>query len=67
MLMSLITNVTYSGLNAQNTQRSKDIQRAESAVSSYYNLLGGDTKRTSHWHIDDNGNEYQWVGVKIQV
>jgi len=53
--MSLASNVIYSGLTAQNSQRLKDIQRAESAVSSYYNSLGGATERTSHWHIADNG------------
>jgi len=55
MRMSLASNVIYSGLTAQNSQRLKDIQRAESAVSSYYNSLGGATERTSHWHIADNG------------
>ncbi|MBQ3543837.1 MAG: hypothetical protein IJA34_02435 [Lachnospiraceae bacterium] len=54
--MALVSNVTYSGLNNQNSQRLKDIQRAESVVSSYYNSLGGETERTSHWNIDDNGN-----------
>ena len=59
MRMSLTTNVIYSGLTAQNSQRLKDIQRAESAVSSYYNSLGGVTERTSHWQVDDNGVSYE--------
>ena len=62
--MALTSNVTYSGLTAQNSQRMKDIQRAESTVSSYYNSLGGDTKRTSHWHIDDNGNVSHYAHVR---
>ena len=62
--MALTSNVTYSGLTAQNSQRMKDIQRAESAVSLYYNSLGGDTKRTSHWHIDDNGNVSHYAHVR---
>ena len=53
--MAITTNVTYSGLNNQNAQRLKDIHRAESAANAYYNSLGGDTERTSHWHIDDSG------------
>ena len=59
MWMSLTTNVIYSGLIAQNSQRLKDIQRAESAVSSYYNSLGGVTERNSHWHVADNGVSYE--------
>lgn len=54
--MAVTSNVTYSGLNSQNVQRMQDIQRAESTVAAYYNSLGGDTKRTSHWHVDNNGN-----------
>ena len=62
--MSLISNLTYSGLNAQNAHRLKDVQRAEGAVSSYYNSLGGVTKRNSHWHIDDNGNVSHFAHVR---
>lgn len=62
--MALISNVTYSGLNNQNSQKLKDIQRAEDAVSSYYNSLGGDTERTSHWHIDDSGNVSHYAHVR---
>ena len=54
--MAVRTNLTYSGFNNQNAQRLKDIQKAESAVSEYYNSLGGDTERTSNWNIDENGN-----------
>ena len=62
--MAIISNVTYSGLNNQNSQRLKDIQRAESAVCSYYNSLGGNTERTSHWNIDDNGNVSHYAHVR---
>ena len=62
--MSLTTNVIYSGLTAQNSQRLKDIQRAESAVSSYYNSLGGVTERTSHWHVADNGEVSHFAHVR---
>ncbi len=62
--MSLTTNVTYGGLAAQNTQRLKDIQRAERAASSYYNSLGGVTERTSHWHIADNGEVSHFAYVR---
>ena len=62
--MALTSNVTYSGLTTQNSQRMKDIQRAESAAGSYYNSLGGDTKRTSHWHIDDKGNVSHYAHVR---
>ncbi|MBE5934892.1 MAG: hypothetical protein E7262_03780 [Lachnospiraceae bacterium] len=54
--MAATSNVTYSGLNNQNVQRVSDIQMAESTVAAYYNSLGGDTKRKSHWHVDNNGN-----------
>ena len=64
MWMALISNVTYSGLNNQNSQRLKDIQRAENTLSSYYNLLGGNTERTSHWNIDDNGNVSPYAHVR---
>ena len=62
--MLLTSNVSYSGLNAQNEQRLKDIRRAEAAVSSYYNALGGTTERTSHWHVDDNGNVSHYAHVR---
>ena len=62
--MSLTSNVSYSGLNAQNAHRLKDIQRAEGAVSSYYNSQGGTTKRTSHWHIDGDGNVSHFAYVR---
>ena len=62
--MAIISNVTYSGLNNQNSQRLKDIQRAENVVSSYYNSLGGNTERTSHWNIDDNGNVSHYAHVR---
>jgi len=62
--MSLASNVTYSGLSAQNAHRLKDVQRAESAVSSYYNSLGGETERTSHWDIDENGNVSHFAHVR---
>jgi len=65
--MSLISNLTYSGLNAQNAHRLKDIQRAEGTVSSYYNSIGGETKRTSHWHIDDNGNVSHFAHVRREA
>ena len=53
--MSFISKVSYTGLKSQNAGRLKDIQRAERAVSAYYNSLGGATERTSHWEISDNG------------
>ncbi len=62
--MSLTSNVSYSGLNAQNAHRLKDIQRAEGTVSSYYNSQGGTTKRTSHWNIDDEGNVSHFAYVR---
>ncbi len=62
--MSLISNVSYSGLNVQNVHRLKDIQKAEGAVGSYYNALGGTTERTSHWHVDDNGNVSHYAHVR---
>ena len=64
--MVVISNVTYSGLNNQNIQRLKDIQKAESAVSSYYNSLGRETERTSHWHVDGNGNVSHYAHVRRQ-
>ena len=64
MRMALISNVSYSGLNAQNAGRLKDIQSAEKAVGSYYNSLGGETRRTSHWHVDDNGNVSHFAYVR---
>ena len=62
--MAVTSNVTYSGLNNQNIQRLKDIQRAERAVSSYYNVLGGVTERISHWHVDGNGNVSHYAHVR---
>ena len=62
--MAVRTNVTYSGFNNHNAQRLQDIQKAESAVSVYYNSLGGETKRTSHWNIDDNGNVSHYANVR---
>ncbi|MBR3772617.1 MAG: hypothetical protein IKL07_10150, partial [Clostridium sp.] len=62
--MALTSNVSYSGLNTHNVQRKKDIQKAERAVSSYYNSFGEDTERTSHWHIDDNGNVSHYAYVR---
>lgn len=62
--MAVTSNVTYSGLNNQNIQRLKDIQRAESAVSSYHNSLGGVMERTSHWHVDGNGNVSHYAHVR---
>lgn len=62
--MLLTSNVSHSGLNAQNAHRLKDIQRAEGAVSSYYNSQGGTTKRTSHWNIDDEGNVSHFAYVR---
>ena len=62
--MNLISKVSYSGLNVQNAQRLKDIRRAEEEVSSYYNALGGTTERTSHWHVDDNGNVSHYTHVR---
>ena len=64
--VAVISNVTYSGLNNQNIQRLKDIQKAESAVSSYYNSLGGETERTSHWNVDGNGNVSHYAHVRRQ-
>ena len=60
--MSVVSNVSYSGLNHQ--QRLKDIQRAERIVTSYYDSLGGETKRTSHWNIDDKGNVSHYAHVR---
>lgn len=54
--MAVTSNVTYSGLREQNVHRLKDNRRAESTVGSYYNALGGETKRVSHWGVDENGN-----------
>ncbi len=62
--MALTSNVSYSGLNVQNAGRLKDIQRAEGAVSAYYNSLGGATERTSHWHIADNGEVSHFAYVR---
>ena len=62
--MSMISNVSYSGLNAQNAHRLKDIQRAERAVNLYYNSQGGVTERTSHWHMDDHGNISHFAHVR---
>ena len=62
--MSVISNVSYSGLNVQNVERLKDIQRAENAVNAYYDFTGGVTKRTSSWHIDDEGNVSHYAHVR---
>ena len=62
--MAVTSNVSYSGLNNQNAQRLKDIQQAESAVNSYYKALGGETKRTSHWHVDNDGNVSHFAYVR---
>ena len=64
--MSVTSNVSYSGLNNQNSQRMKDIQRAESAVSSYYKSRGGEIERTSHWHVDDEGNVSHFAIVQSE-
>ena len=37
------------------TQTLKDIERAEKMCSAYYNSLGCNVERTSHWYIDENG------------
>ena len=62
--MNLTSKVSYSGLNVQNVNRLKDIQKAERAVGSHYNSLGGVTERTSHWHIDNNGNVSHYAHVR---
>jgi len=62
--MSVISNVSYSGLNVQNVERLKDIQRAENAVNVYYDFKGDVTKRTSSWHIDDEGNVSHYAYVR---
>ena len=62
--MSITSNVTYSGLNAQNAQRLNDIQRAESAANAYYSSRGGVTERTSHWQVDAEGNVSHFAQVR---
>lgn len=62
--MSITSNVTYSGLNSQNAQRLNDIQRAESAANAYYSSRGGVTERTSHWHVDAEGNVSHFAHVR---
>ena len=62
--MAIRSTVNYSGLDAKNMRVLKDIQKAESAVSVYYNSLGGETKRTSHWNIDENGNVSHYANVR---
>ena len=42
--MKVISNVTYSGINNQNLQRVRELQKAENAVNSYYNSKGGAVK-----------------------
>ena len=48
----------------QNSQRIKDIQKAENTAKAYYSSLGGSTERISHWDIDVNGNVSHYAQVK---
>ena len=62
--MSYTSSVTYSGMGNQNSQRLKDIQKAENTAKAYYSSLGGSTERISHWDVDANGNVSHYAHVR---
>ena len=62
--MAYTSSVTYSGMSNQNSQRLKDIQKAENTAKAYCSSLGGSTERISYWDVDANGNVSHYAHVR---